>query len=205
MRYAWVREVSVGLPEPLLRSGLDLIDTPGVGGLVAGHAALTLAALSLADALLFVVNGSSELTDSECEFLKRATDRIAIVVFVLSQTDKYPKWRETLAVNHVLIAKHAPRFADSPWFAVSAGDRFEAMKAATAGKAERAAQLEQRSGFAALEEDLADQIAGHAAELRAQNAAFVARRVRHPGRRRGLHRAFGRGGAWLGRGLVPRR
>ena len=177
MRHAGVREVSVGLPEPLLRSGLDLIDTPGVGGLVAGHAALTLAALSLADALLFVVNGQSELTDSECEFLKRATDRIATVVFVLAQTDKYPKWRETLAVNQVLIAKHAPRFADSSWFAVSARDRGEAMKATAAGKADRAAQLEQRSGFAALEAELSERIAGHAAELREQNAAFVARRV----------------------------
>ena len=62
MKHPLVREVGVGVPDPLLRSGLELIDTPGVGGLVSGHAELTLAALSMADALLFVVNGSGELT-----------------------------------------------------------------------------------------------------------------------------------------------
>src|SRR5579859_5514610 len=61
MRHPGVREVSIGLRDPLLDAGLDLVDTPGVGGLVAGHAALTLAALTMADALLFVVNGSGEL------------------------------------------------------------------------------------------------------------------------------------------------
>jgi GTPase SAR1 family protein len=177
MRHPGVREVSVGLPDPLLRADLDLIDTPGVGGLVAGHAALTLAALTLADALLFVVNGSSELTDSECEFLKRATERIATVVFVLAQTDKYPEWRQVLAADQALIAKHAPEFAKASWFAVSSRNRQDAARAAADGRAERAATLEQRSGFGPLEDELTRQIAGRASELRDQNAAFVARRV----------------------------
>lgn len=177
MTHPGVREVSIGLPDPLLDTGLDLIDTPGVGGLVAGHAALTLAALSMADALLFVVNGSSELTRSECEFLTRATERIASVVFVLAQVDKYPKWRQTLAADQELIIKHAPRFAGSPWYQVSSRNRLDALREAADGHAGRAALLEQRSGFAALEAELTQRIAGRAAELRAQNAAFVALRV----------------------------
>jgi GTP-binding protein EngB required for normal cell division len=177
MRHFGVREVSVGLPDPLLRTGIDLIDTPGVGGLVSGHAALTLAALSMADALLFVVNGSTELTKSECEFLARATERIATVVFVLTQIDKYPKWRETLDLDQALIEKHAPRFADCPWYAVSSEYRLDALRQAADGRQERAAMREQRSGFGPLEAELTSRIAGHAAELRAQNATFVARRV----------------------------
>lgn len=177
MRHLGVREVSIGLPSPLLEAGLDLVDTPGVGGLVAGHAALTLAALTLADALLFVVNGSSELTDSECEFLKRATERIGSVVFVLTQTDKYPDWRQVLAANQVLINQHAPEFAAAPWIAVSSRNREDALKAAAEGRAERAATLEQRSNFGRLEAELTGKIAGQASELRAQNAAFVGRRV----------------------------
>lgn len=177
MTYPGVREVSIGLPDPLLEAGLDLVDTPGVGGLVAGHAALTLAALSMADALLFVVNGHTELTRSECEFLTRATERIASVVFVLAQVDKYPKWQQTLAANQKLIIEHAPRFASSPWCQVSSRNRLDALGEAADGHAERAARLEQRSGFAALEAELTRRIAGRAAELRAQNAAFVARRV----------------------------
>jgi hypothetical protein len=174
MRHPGVREVSVGLPDRLLRSGLTLVDTPGVGGLVSGHAALTLAISSMADALVFVVNGSSELTASECTFLAQATHRVATVVFVLTQKDKYPKWRDILAANQALILKHAPQFADSPWFKVSSLD---AQRAASAGDPARAEDLEQRSGFGPLRDMLACRIAGRASELRAANSAWVARRV----------------------------
>ncbi|MGH3205963.1 MAG: dynamin family protein [Streptosporangiaceae bacterium] len=177
IRHPGVREVSVGLPDPLLQSGLQLIDTPGVGGLVSGHAALTLAALTLADALLFVVNGSSELTSSETVFLARATERIASVVFVLTQTDKYPKWPSVLAANQALIVQHAPQFASSPWFSVSSRLRLDAVRMAAAGRAADAAALEQRSGFGPLQEALTRQIADRTTELRAANAAWVARRV----------------------------
>jgi hypothetical protein len=174
MSHPGVREVSVGLPDQLLASGLTLVDTPGVGGLVSGHAALTLAISSTADALIFVVNGSSELTASECAFLEQATHRVATVVFVLTQKDKYPKWREVLAANQALILKHAPQFADAPWFAASSLD---ARRAASAGDPAQVEALEQRSGLAPLREMLACRIAGRAGQLRAVNSAWVARRV----------------------------
>jgi hypothetical protein len=176
MAHPDVREVSVGVPSPLLGAGLVLIDTPGVGGLVSGHAALTLAALRLADALLFVVNGSSELTASECAFLAQATERVATVLFVLTQTDKYPKWRQVLARNQALITRHAPGFADAPWFPVSSRLRLDAARLA-ASAPERAAELEERAGFGPLTEALTRQIAGHAGDLRAANAAWAARRL----------------------------
>jgi Dynamin family len=174
MPHPGVREVGVGLPDPLLRSGIELIDTPGVGGLVSGHAELTLAALSMADALLFVVSGSSELTASECAFLEQATERIASVAFVLTQTDKYPSWRKVLAANQQLVLKHAPQFGTAPWFAVSSLD---AARAAAASDPAESAALAERSGFRPLEEALTQRIAGRAAELRAKNAAWVAGRL----------------------------
>jgi hypothetical protein len=174
MRHPDVTEVSVGVPNRLLGGGLVLIDTPGVGGLVSGHAALTLAALSLADALIFVVNGSSELTASECAFLGQATERVATVLFALTQTDKYPHWRQILAKNQELIAQHAPAFIDAPWFPVSSRLRLDAANAPTA---ERAAELDARSGFGPLVEALTGQLAGHAAELREANAAWAAQRL----------------------------
>lgn len=174
MRHPDVTEVSVGVPNPLLAGGLALIDTPGVGGLVAGHAALTLAALSMADALIFVVNGSSELTASECAFLAQATERVATVLFVLTQTDKYPRWRQVLARNQELIVRHAPAFTDAPWFPVSSRLRLDAV---TALAPERAAELDQRSGFSPLTEALDGQLAGRAAELREVNAAWAAKRL----------------------------
>lgn len=176
MRHPDVREVSVGVPNALLETGIELIDTPGVGGLVSGHAALTLAALSLADALIFVVNGSSELTASEYTFLGQATERVATVLFVMTQTDKYPKWRQVLARNQVLITRHAPAFADAPWFPVSSRLRLDAVRLAASAPG-RAADLEERAGFGALTRALTEQIAGRAGDLRAANAAWTARRM----------------------------
>jgi Dynamin family len=177
MRHPGVREVSIGLPDELLRSGIALTDTPGVGGLVSGHAELTLATLSMADALLFVVNGSSELTASECAFLAQATERIASVAFVLAQTDKFPRWRDVLAKNQELILGHAPQFANARWFPVSSRLRLDSVRAAAAGRTDDAAALDERSGFGPLAETLTLRIAGRAAELRAANAVWVARRV----------------------------
>jgi len=176
MAHPDVREVSVGVPSPLLEAGIELIDTPGVGGLVSGHAALTLAALSLADALIFVVNGSSELTASECAFLAQATERVATVLFVLTQTDKYPKWRQVLARDQALITQHAPSFADAPWFPVSSRERLDAVRL-RASAPDRAAELERGAGFGSLTEALTSQIAGRAGELRDANAAWTARRM----------------------------
>jgi predicted GTPase len=174
MMHPNVRSVRVGIQDPLLEQGIVLVDTPGVGGLVSGHAALTLSALSLADALLFVVNGSSELTASECTFLGRATERVSAVVFVLAQTDKYPKWRDVVARNQQLIAEHAPRFADARWFPVSSRLRLDSVRLAAAGDLRRAHDLDERSGFRQLERALIEQIAGRTADLRAANATWVA-------------------------------
>jgi hypothetical protein len=173
-RHPRVSQVTVGLPDELLASGIELIDTPGVGGLIAGHASLTLAALPRADALVFVVNGESELTRSEWEFLKLAADSSATVLFVLAQTDKYPSWEAVLAANRRLLAEHAPTLAGAPWFPVSSAMRLDAVEWAEAGRPE-ASLAEQRSGFEPLAEALVRDVAVRSARLRAVDAARTAR------------------------------
>ena len=64
--------VEVGLPNPFLERGIALVDTPGVGGLNAAHAAATLAFLPSADALVFVTDASTELSRPELDFLSAA-------------------------------------------------------------------------------------------------------------------------------------
>ena len=69
------REVTgaeVLLPRKLLKSGLTLIDSPGVGGLTSAHALTTLAALPSAHAMLFVSDASQEYTEPEIQFLRHA-------------------------------------------------------------------------------------------------------------------------------------
>ena len=60
------------MPHRVLRSGLCLLDTPGVGGLESAHGQITMGTLSSADCLLFVTDASQELTGPEMDFLKGA-------------------------------------------------------------------------------------------------------------------------------------
>ncbi len=94
-----VELVEVRLPEPVLASGLTLVDTPGVGGLNAGHAAATLAFLPSADALVFVTDASAELSAAELEFLASARTAGPPVLVALTKIDMYPGWRRILELD----------------------------------------------------------------------------------------------------------
>ncbi|MBL8932138.1 MAG: dynamin family protein [Kineosporiaceae bacterium] len=90
---AAVAGVEILLPRTMLAGGLVVVDTPGLGGLASAHAAATLAAISMADAVLFVTDASQELTRSELDFLTRARELCPIVTCALTKTDFYPSWR----------------------------------------------------------------------------------------------------------------
>ncbi|GAA1254719.1 hypothetical protein GCM10009677_00590 [Sphaerisporangium rubeum] len=173
-RAGGVEHVEVYLPAPLLAGGLALIDTPGVGGLVAGHTAITLATLAKADALLFVVNGRSELTASELRFLTLATQRVSTVMFVLTQTDRFPGWEKVLDADRELVARKVPDYAGAPWFTVSSRRKSDADKAELAGRSDTAARRYQSSGFGALEAALRDSVAGRADAVRLANTVRTA-------------------------------
>lgn len=101
-----VERVDISVPHPLLANGLAIVDTPGMGGLGAGHAAATLAFLPFADGLIFVTDASSELSAPEAEFLDRAYDLCPQVLFVLTKTDLYPAWRRIAAIDDNLRSSH---------------------------------------------------------------------------------------------------
>ncbi|MEV4313204.1 dynamin family protein [Actinocrispum sp. NPDC049592] len=91
--------VEAGLPREVLADGLTIVDTPGFGGL---------AALALADAVLFVSDASERYTPSELEFLAQARELCPNVIGVLTKIDLYPDWRLVFEADsehiHTLIA-----------------------------------------------------------------------------------------------------
>ncbi len=91
--------VEIGLPRRLLRGGLSLVDTPGVGGLGSAHTSATIAALPTADLVLFVSDASQELTGPEMEMLELAAKMDVPTALVLTKTDFYPSWREICDLN----------------------------------------------------------------------------------------------------------
>jgi GTPase SAR1 family protein len=141
--------VEVRVPRRMLAGGLVLVDTPGVGGLNSAHAAASLAACSVADAVLFVTDASQELTVSEADFLHRAQGMCDRVVCVLTKTDFYPDWRTIKELDE----KHLQALSDVPLIAVSSTLRARAVK--TNDKA-----LNAESGFVELVKFVSERVAG---------------------------------------------
>jgi hypothetical protein len=94
-----IRSVEIRLNRRVLRSGLILVDTPGVGGLDSAHGNITLGALPMAHAALFVTDCSQELTQSELTFLQQAQSRCPNIACVVTKIDLYPEWRDVVAAN----------------------------------------------------------------------------------------------------------
>jgi gas vesicle protein len=152
--------VEVRLPRRLLAGGLVLVDTPGVGGLGSAHSTASLAASSMADALLFVTDASQELTRSELDFLAHARQMCPTVVCVLTKTDFYPAWRKVRDLNQSHLAAAG---ADIPIIPVSSTLRSRAVAA-------NDTDLNNESGFPELVTFIRDRVSGHAAARLAAEA-----------------------------------
>jgi len=151
--------VEVRLPRKLLESGLVLVDTPGVGGLGSAHAAASLAAVAMADAVMFVTDASQELTRSEIDFLQQARRMCPAVVCVVTKTDFYPAWRTIRDLN----TGHLRAVGEVPLIPVSSSLRTRAVKANDAG-------LNAESGFTELVRFVAEHVGDGAARKRAAQA-----------------------------------
>ena len=159
------RWIEISLPTEVLRRA-DLIDTPGVGGLVAAHAELAAEAAASAAALLFVVDASAPLTGGELAFLAGAAQRVDTVHFVITKTDAFRGWRQIVDADRALLAEHAPRFADAVFHPVSAR---LAQAAAMQADPKVAEVLRTQSGIDPLREVLTVEVAARAALLRDAN------------------------------------
>jgi GTPase SAR1 family protein len=96
------REVVIQLPHDKLRSGLVLLDTPGVGGIYAAHDKVTDDALAEANAILFVAGLSEPLTEKELAFLERAGTAVRAretrdaMLIAFNQIDLRPSFTDEL-------------------------------------------------------------------------------------------------------------
>ncbi len=155
-----VHSVEIGISRPLLSEGLVLVDTPGVGGLGSAHAAITVGALPMADALVFVSDASQEYSGPELQFLETARSFCPNIVCVLTKTDFYPEWRKILDLNRAhlddagITAEILPLSSTLRLQALEADDR----------------ELDDESGFPVLVDYVKRKVIG-AAEQLAVNAA----------------------------------
>lgn len=82
-----VSEVIVEHPCELLRNGLEILDTPGIGSTVIQNTQAARATLSLCDAALVVLSPDPPITEVEVHFLSAIKAATVRVLFVLSKSD----------------------------------------------------------------------------------------------------------------------
>lgn len=130
--------IEMGVPRELLRTGLVIVDTPGMGGgLNSAHAATALRALSGADAVVFVTDAGQELTAPELDLLRRASELCRRSAIALTKIDFYGEWRRIAALNRGHLQRAG---INLPIFPLSAPLRHAAVR-------DGDRQLSARSGY----------------------------------------------------------
>lgn len=147
------------LPREILRGGLQLVDTPGVGGTESTNALTTLSSLSTATAVILVSDASQEYTQPEVQLLRHAMRVSPNVATVLAKTDLYPDWREVERIDR----SHLREIGQLPLFAVSSDLRLRAAQDQDRG-------LNDESGFPALVAHLRKEVVGKAELLATRSA-----------------------------------
>ncbi len=79
--------VEVHLPSELLKQGLVLIDTPGIGSTFTHNTETTLNFLPQCDAAFFVVSPDPPITEVEVDFLKEVSKKVPRIFFILNKID----------------------------------------------------------------------------------------------------------------------
>lgn len=100
--------IAAQLPNPLLKQGLAIVDTPGLGGLFAEHAAITWRYVPDADAVFFVLDSVEAVASQpEMDALARLREMTPFLFFVQTKTDKEnkEKWQAWQRRNLEIISE----------------------------------------------------------------------------------------------------
>ena len=159
--HAGLKYAEAGIPRDILADGLELVDTPGVGGLGSVHGSATMAMLPSADAILLVSDAAAEYSRPELEFLRQAALACPNVACVLTKIDLYPRWQwiAELDRRHLRTAG-----IDAELLPASSMLRLHALRA-------RDHALNAESGFPALVTFLRERVLGQSERLANRAAA----------------------------------
>ncbi len=127
-----VHQVDVWYPSPLLRQGLVIIDTPGIGSTFRHNTEATLNLLPQCDAAMFLVSADPPMTEVEVAFLRQVRTRMSRILFVLNKVDYLDRddQRDATAFLQGILEEHLGLPSGTPILAVSSR---RALKAAQQG------------------------------------------------------------------------
>jgi Dynamin family len=118
--------VEVFVPAPLLRDGMCLVDTPGLGSVFVGNTASTEDFLPRIDAGLVVIGADPPLAGEELKLVEAAGLQVRTLILVLNKADRTTDAERTAASDFArrLLEKRLRRPA-GPIYEVSALERLE--------------------------------------------------------------------------------
>lgn len=143
------------IPAPLLRAGLVLVDTPGVGEANSTRTANMLSELLAADAVLLTSAATAEFSTSELELLSNVASVCPAVITVLTKIDLVAGWRDVLEANRDHLSRAG---LDCTLVPVSNTTRISIAKSG-------AEDTEDESGFRELQRRLQQDWLGRAEQL----------------------------------------
>jgi GTPase SAR1 family protein len=109
--------IAIEVPNSLLKDGLVIIDTPGVGGLFKAHKEITWNYAPNADAIIFVLDSvESVIGQDEVEFLQELVQDITQRVFFVQTKIDIPdkaQAEQWVQRNQEVLKEHLPTIADN--------------------------------------------------------------------------------------------
>jgi ribosome biogenesis GTPase A len=96
--------LTIESPNPQLKEGLVLVDTPGVGGLNTEHTKIAYAFIPNADVILFVSDALRPMTQKELDFLEMIAPHCRNFIFVVTKKD-LGNYQEIVDSNREKLSK----------------------------------------------------------------------------------------------------
>jgi hypothetical protein len=121
-----VEGVEVFVPSELLRSGMCLVDTPGVGSVFVGNTEATRDFVPHIDAALVVIGADPPLAKSELDLISEVAKDVDRILFVVAKSDRLSATEiaEGKAFANEVLTKHLGR-EPGPILEVSAHERIK--------------------------------------------------------------------------------
>jgi predicted GTPase len=106
------RLLAIEVPNPQLKEGLVIADTPGVGGLNKNHTDISYAFIPNADAILFVSDALVPLSTDELKFVEMIKRHCQNFIFVITKIDQKADYRTVVENNREKLAQVLERSAE---------------------------------------------------------------------------------------------
>ncbi|RLB76929.1 MAG: Dynamin family protein, partial [Deltaproteobacteria bacterium] len=94
-----VKRVEIGHPSAMLKQGVVLIDTPGIGSTHKHNTEVAYQVLPQCDAALFLVSPDPPITEIELDYLKEIRQRLPQTFFILNKIDFLDEQEKTASLK----------------------------------------------------------------------------------------------------------